>query len=139
MCRPRGQPNYITTFVFLCQALFSSFFKLFRALPGKTSVVAPPSQTAYRGYYCWSLLSSTFFRFFNLNFTCLIRTAPSKLPQTLLPQDFQSPDGKCSLIIAKSPLLVNTFFHGFLNFFQGPHICPSTFFLLTRYARPLSD
>ena len=66
VCRPRGQPNYITTFVFPCQALFSSFFKLFRAFSGRTFVVALPSQTAFRGYHCRNHLSSTFFKFFEL-------------------------------------------------------------------------
>ena len=36
---PRRQPNYATTLGFPCQALFSSFFKLFRARSGRPSVV----------------------------------------------------------------------------------------------------
>ena len=130
---PRGQPNYITTFAFPCQALFSSFFKLFRALSRKTFVVALPSQTAYRGYHRWNHLSSTFFRFFKPKFKCRTNSIPFRSPQTLLLQGFSGPCRKRSLIIAKSPPLVNTFFQVFRMFFCCPHICPSTAFFFTRY------
>ena len=136
---PRGQPNYITTFVFPCQALFSSFFKLFRALSGRTLVVALSSQTAYRGYHSRNHLSSTFFRFSKPKFKRRTDQIPLRSPQTLLLQGFSGPCRKRSLIIATSPPLVNTFFQVFQMFFCCPHICPSAAFFFTRYTFPLTE
>ena len=112
--RPHGQPNYVTTLVFLCQVLFSGFFKSFSYFSGETGVVSPPSRTAYQGYHFRNHLSSTFFKFSKLIFKR--RTLPIPLwisSNASLPGLFGAPHRKRSLIIAKSQPLVNTFFQVF--------------------------
>ena len=98
----------------LVKHFFSSFSNFFVLVLGKTRWWAPSFWTAHRGYHFRNLLSSSFFK----RQTSLI---PSWNPQPLLPQGFQSPCRKRSLIIAKSPALVNTFFQFFWFF--------STFFV----------
>ena len=113
-----GQPNYITTFIFLCQALFSSFCKLFRALSRKTFVVALPSQTAYRGYHCRNHLSSTFFRFFNRKGKRRTDWIPLRNPQTLLSQGFQTALPEALAYNSKIPSACQHLFSSFLIFFH---------------------
>ena len=90
--RPRGQPNYVTTLVFLCQVLFSGFFKSFSYFSGKTEGGVAVLADSLSRISLQESFVKHFFQVFQTDFQ-----APDPFrslfgfPQTPLPQGFSGP------------------------------------------------
>ena len=118
LCRvkrhPRRQPNYATTLGFPCQALFSSFFKLFRARSGRPSVVTAVLADSSSRISLLEPFVKHFFQVFQTEIQAPTLKVSSSISSNPSPARLsQVPHRKRSLIIAKSPPLVNTFFQVF--------------------------
>ena len=99
---------------FPCQALFSSFFKLFRARSGRPSVVTAVLADSSSRISLLEPFVKHFFQVFQTEIQAPTLKVSSSISSNPSPARLsQAPHRKRSLIIAKSPPLVNTFFQVF--------------------------
>ena len=116
--RPRRQLINVTTLFFLCQHLFSSFFKLFKAFHRKLGGRCPRRQLIEDITFktvCQALFSS----FLNLLQGLTVPLFMS-FPHRLYRRSFDVPRRKRLPIIADHWPLVNNFFPSFFTLFSPP-------------------
>ena len=117
--RPHGQPNYVTTLVFLCQVLFSGFFKSFSYFSGKTGGGVAALADSLSRISLQKSFVKHFFQVFQTDFQAPDPFDPSSdFLKRLSPRAFQGPAPEALAYNSKIPAPCQHLFSSFLSFFH---------------------
>ena len=129
--RPHGQPNYVTTLVFLCQVLFSGFFKSFSYFSGKTEGGVAALTDSLSRISLQESFVKRFFQVFQTDFQAPDPSDPSlDFLKRLSPRAFQGPAPEALAYNSKIPAPCQ---HLFSSFFTSFFIPQYLLHFLTRF------